>query len=362
MAGYVSRVREDIRRWSDIGLIDVDTAEALARDVESRAAGISFGQVLAVMAAVLLGASILIFIAANWEEIPRLARVLGLFVLIASGYVGGAVLKIRGHPAFGEAAWLTAAAAFGASIALIGQMYHLSGDAAGAVLAWCVGTAAAALLLRSGQLTSAAVLLAAAWLLVSGSESSGLDFPETFMALAAVLWALSRWTGSAVSRHMLLFSLILFAFLMALEHEIVPAAILLMVVSAGLFVIAAYRPDDVERLADVGGATPFYGLLGFLVGIFLLQAEFLDSSPASFAAAAAVAFAGIVASLVLAGRSSRAMRWLAYAGFAAETLLVYWVMVGTMLGTAGFFLAAALLMGGSAFAITRIEARVRAAA
>jgi uncharacterized membrane protein len=216
--------------------------------------------------------------------------------------------------------------------------------------------------LRSGQLTSAAVLLAAAWLLVSGSESSGLDFPETFMALAAVLWALSRWTGSAVSRHMLLFSLILFAFLMALEHEIVPAAILLMVVSAGLFVIAAYRPDDVERLADVGGATPFYGLLGFLVGIFLLQAEFLDSSPASFAAAAAVAFAGIVASLVLAGRSSRAMRWLAYAGFAAETLLVYWVMVGTMLGTAGFFLAAALLMGGSAFAITRIEARVRAAA
>ena len=103
----------------------------LSRDVEQRERkSLSFGSVLAMMAALLFGAAILVLVAANWEAIPRLGRVAALFATILAGYVGGAVLKTRDHDAIGEALYIIAAAAFGASIALIGQMYHMSGDEA----------------------------------------------------------------------------------------------------------------------------------------------------------------------------------------------------------------------------------------
>ena len=48
--------------------------------------------------------------------------------------------QLRGNGAAAEAAWLVAAAGFGGGIALIGQMYHLSGDELAAILTWCAGT------------------------------------------------------------------------------------------------------------------------------------------------------------------------------------------------------------------------------
>ncbi|TIS82186.1 MAG: DUF2157 domain-containing protein, partial [Mesorhizobium sp.] len=94
MAGYSTRIRADIERWRQAGLIDASTADVLRRDVEANARqSLSFGSILAMMAALLFGAAILIFVAANWDAIPRLARVAALFAIILGGYVGGAVLK-----------------------------------------------------------------------------------------------------------------------------------------------------------------------------------------------------------------------------------------------------------------------------
>src|SRR3954462_1553672 len=96
MAAYSARVKQDIARWLAQGLIPAPLAETLSRDVEQRdRKSLSFGSVLAMMAALLLGAAILVLIAANWEAIPRIARVGALFATILAGYVGGAILKIR---------------------------------------------------------------------------------------------------------------------------------------------------------------------------------------------------------------------------------------------------------------------------
>ena len=54
------------------------------------------------------------------------------------------------------------------------------------------------------------------------------------------------------------------------------------------------------------------------------------------------------------------MRWLAYLGFAVEISFVYIATVGTMLGTAGFFVLAAIGLGVLAFVIIRIERRLGA--
>jgi uncharacterized membrane protein len=53
------------------------------------------------------------------------------------------------------------------------------------------------------------------------------------------------------------------------------------------------------------------------------------------------------------------LRWVAYAGFAFELAIIYMVMLQSMLDTAGFFLAAAVLLGILALVIIRIEKRMR---
>ena len=94
-----------MRDGCESGLIDDTTADAIARDVEAHERkSLSFGSILAIMAALLFGAAILVFVAANWEAIPRLARVGALFAIIFAGYVGGAVLKLYDHAAIGRGA------------------------------------------------------------------------------------------------------------------------------------------------------------------------------------------------------------------------------------------------------------------
>lgn len=359
MASYASRLRQDMARWVRSGLIDDACAAAILRDAEAHERrSVSFGTILAVMAALLVGAAILVFVAANWEAIPRLARVGALFALIAGGYLGGAALKLHDHAAMGEALWLVAAAAFGAAIALIGQMYHLAGDETEAILVWCAGTAVAAVGLRSAPLTVAAAGLATFWLCSRGLEFwRASEFPHLFVPVAALLWLVSWWTRSTASRHLLILSMLLYALLYALDRNVTAVGASLAATSAALFAAAIFRPVETERFARLNGLLPVHCLLGFLVGIVSVQIDLGDNAGA-FAVAAALAFAGIGAALVFAGRESRGLRWVAYIGFAVELCLVYVLMIGSMLGTAGFFLMAGLLLGVMAFAIIRIEKRI----
>lgn len=362
MAGYSTRVRKDIARWAEAGFIDAATAGLLARDVEeNERRSLSFGSILAMMAALLFGAAILIFVAANWEAFPRIARVAMLFAIILGGYVGGAVLKTQRRAAIGEALWIVAAAAFGGSIALIGQMYHLSGDEASAMVTWGAGTALAATALRSSPLTVAAVGIADAWLVLSliGSFDifrSGIDIPQFFVAALLVLFGLSFWTRSQPARHLIMLSLIFYTATLAVDHDTIGIAAALAAVSAGAFAVAVLAPGPVDKIVQLGGRLPLHALIGFLTGMAMIQFELVDGG--GFAVAAAVTLAGIAASIVLAGRDSRGLRWLAYAGFALELCLIYAVTMETMLGTAGFFLAAAVILAVLAFAIIRIEKRM----
>lgn len=363
MAGYSSRVRKDIARWVEAGLIDASTAARLASDVaDNERRSLSFGSILAMMAALLFGAAILIFVAANWEALPRIARVAMLFAIIAGGYVGGALLKMRDRPAIGEALWIVAAAAFGGSIALIGQMYHLAGDEASALVTWGAGTALAALALRSNPLTVAAVGIADAWLVLSltgsFSFSRGVDVPQFFVIASLALFALSFWTRSQPARHLIILSLIFYVAVLAVDGDLIWMSAALSAVSACAFAAAVIAPEPVDRIVQLGGRLPLHALIGFLTGIMMIQFELADDH--GFAVAAAVALAGIALAIVFAGRDSRGLRWIAYVAFALELCFIYAVTMQSMLGTAGFFLAAAAILAVLAFIIVRVEKRMNA--
>lgn len=358
MASYASKVKADIARWSAAGLIDAATAGALSREIDlHQRRSISFGNILATFAAVLVGAAILVFIAAQWESIPRLARVAMLGGLILAGYVGGAVLKLRDHGFIAEAVWLVATAAFGGSIALIGQMYHMAGDESGAVLVWFFGALAAAAALRSGPLTAASAALAAAWLFLRLNIWDWNDVPHLFLLLAALVWAVSYWTQSRPARHLVLLSLVFYALMLAIDGRVMPTATALAAISAVLLAASVFAPRETDRIVQLDGALPLHALIGFLAGMFMVQAEVSDDVP-SFLLAAVLTLAVIVGSVVLAGRESRGLRWIAYAGFTVEVCFIYVITMGTMLGTAGMFLASGLVLAVAALLITRIERRI----
>lgn len=360
MGSYAAKVKRDIARWQEAGLVDAQTAEKLSFDIERNSGRkVFFGTVLTMMAAVLFVAALLIFVAANWDEIPRLLRVAMLFALIFSGYVGGAVLKLMGREAAGEAGWLIAGAGFGASIALIAQIYHLSGDEAQAIFIWGAGVALAAAALRSGPLTVGAVLLAGAWMTMQ--TSSGwyiIGPPLTWLAIACVLYLLSFWTQSLLSRHLLLLSLYLYVlfFHVVNEHSLfAPLALLAAVI--GVFICARLRPALTEYVAGLSGAAiSVQALAGFLAAVGMMQMTLHDEP--GFVFATIVALAGIVVALLVAGRDNRTLRWFAYVAFAFQLCFLYLVMLGTMMDTAGFFLLAGLTLSVLAFLISRLERRL----
>ncbi|MVA97587.1 DUF2157 domain-containing protein [Nitratireductor sp. CAU 1489] len=362
MASYAAKLKTDIERWRAEGLVDAATARRLLDDVTLTSRdGISFGAVVAMLAALLLGAAILIFVAANWEALPRLARVGMLFAVILAGYLGGAGLHARGQNGAGEAAYMVAAAAFGGSIALIGQMYHLSGDEAAALLTWCVGVGLAAILLRSPALTAAAVALSVAWLWTDSWDFwRDSPLPWQWLVLATALWVVSLWTASRPARHLLLLALVGYVCLIYLRTELLAVPVVLAVVSAMFLAATGAREAASERMLRLGGGAAVHGLIGFATAMMLIQAEIFDEP--AFMLAALATFGGSVAALMVAGRESRVLRWCAYALFTLELGVVYVATVGTMLGTAGFLLAAGLILAAMAAVIIRLEKRLLASA
>lgn len=361
VASYTDRVKSEIHRWQGEGLLAPDLAAALARDIESRRpAGTSLGTVLILLASVLIAAAILLFVAANWEAVPRLVRVLLLFAVMAAGTIGGAVAKMRGSRGLGEALFVVSSATFGASLALVGQMYHLSGDEVQAIGTWGTATALAAALLRSPSLSIGAVLLAAAWMVGTSSGLWTAGSPSAWFLLAvAVLWLLSFWVVSPISRVLLILSVLLYGCLLVLDRGGSPFLSLLIAAgSAFLFAFAVWMPKQAARYAALGSALPVLGLLGFFVGMVLAQVQ-VDHLAAAFVLAGIV-FAGVAVALWAAGRENRRLRRLAYAGFTVELVYLYVQVLGTMLDTASLFLASGFAFALIAVAIRRMERRFAA--
>ena len=361
MANQTARLKSEIDRWQAAGLIEAETAGRLRADVDARGGtGFSFAVVLSAFAALLFGAAILLFVAANWEDIPRLFRVGLVLVLILLGYGFGAVVTLRGHSRLAEAGHVVGIAAFGGGIALVGQMYHLAGDEAQALLVWCAAAALSAAILRSSALTAAAVALATAWMWSEGWDLwNDRSVPAAALPILAGLWVLSWWTRSVVARHFILMSLQAYVVLAYVGDDVVFAPAVLAAGAAALFVATARPGARFERWVGVGGAR-VHAMLAFGLAMLLLHVSFGDG--AELAVVAVLSFAACIGALLLSHGADRAVRWLAYLGFGLELCLVYVLTIGTMLGTAGFLLAAGLLLALAAAVILRFERRFKTVA
>ncbi|WP_454745684.1 DUF2157 domain-containing protein [Ciceribacter selenitireducens] len=354
---YRGRLKRDLGIWVEKGLIGQGVADALLQEHDSRRSAFSIGGVLMVLAAVLISASILLLIAANWEEIPRLVKVGGIVALIWVFHLLAALAFGRGADRLGGALLVMGAACFGGAIALIGQLYHLSGDAFDAMLVWFAMTAVSAAAFRSGALTAMAGILSFAAFAALLEQFNG-DWHMLYgwwpLFSGLIIALLSLWTGADRARHFIYWLLLAwFVWIYTLSIEVETA----MTYAAGgtiAFLVATLPISPAANfLRRFEPAFAFYALVLALLGLVLLHAEWTDGTALALLGIATIALA--LAALALEGRDNGAVRFLAYAAFAGEVLYLSYVTIDSMLGTSAFFLLAGLVVAVLAGVVVKLE-------
>ncbi|MBX9924930.1 MAG: DUF2157 domain-containing protein [Hyphomicrobiaceae bacterium] len=376
-----SRKRE-IARWREAGWITPEGERNILADISGGPGRISvaIGNVFAVIAAALLGLAALTFVASNWQEMSRLARLALLLGTMISAYVAAGVLFERGLAALGHAAVLLGVLIFGASIMLISQMYHIDGHPPDLALLWGLGALAAGLALRSAPSLFAALLLAGIWsvwesgiMIGNGSWWSGsgrrsaVHWPFV-IALAAI--------AAAFYRERVRYGLELCALAFAtwiLSFGIFMSGGKIIVVAAGIAAVAATA--SLKHYLKTNAALPgpidwhsiarnglFYGVLVLAGGIFMemltTEIDYPKARPSRSVLAVLETITWHAAQLIVAAAAiwyglksdHPALSRLGYTILSVTVLIIFFRTIGSLLGTSGFFLGAGLVAIGLAYA------------
>lgn len=356
---------QDISRWINKGLIDAAKGMELRHELASIEKGFGLGSILAILGALLLGAAILTLIAANWEDFSRIGRVAFVFGVIILGYFVGAWREKTGDLVFAQVFYLLGAVAFGGGIALIGQMYHLSGDAALAALVWALATLIGAILLRSFALSALAGTLGLFYVYSAISEPSWHSDAYLWIAplFAVALGLVSRWNISRSGMHsaagLLLVTLILYRFSIDFDDSVTLIDMVLAFGGAGLFFALSYYENIVERITGFARPLIQYMLALSFFGFAIIQVQLADRM-LSVALYGLIVIALSIGALMFNGKNHRGVRGLAYSAFGIEVLYLASVTIGSLLGTSVFFLSSGLIVLILAYVVVRIEKRLNA--
>ncbi|NKC12586.1 MAG: DUF2157 domain-containing protein [Gammaproteobacteria bacterium] len=186
--------------WVEQGHISHQQARAICRnygiDIDSiaqRALGYS---VLTGLGYLFAGLAVITILSANWDDIPRWIRMAGLIALTGAAHGYGLRLHLAGRTASATGLFLFGNVLYGASIALIAQIYHLGEHMPNGILLWALGTMPFAVILLSDRLMSVSLAIAFIWFFV---ELDTGYFPALFpLFLAASIYVLWRGKGSAI--------------------------------------------------------------------------------------------------------------------------------------------------------------------
>lgn len=157
-----------LNRWQEAGLLDEAQVAALRRfEADRHAEGASrlrWPAVLAAsMGALLVGAGVLLFVAAHWDQMAPGSRFATVIVLVTAFHLLGAASADR-VPRLAPALHGVGTLALGAGIFLAGQIFNLQEHWPGGVLLWALGALAGWLLLRDWVQAALLALLAPFWI------------------------------------------------------------------------------------------------------------------------------------------------------------------------------------------------------
>ena len=353
-----------VERWQHDGLIDAETASRLNVDLKKRGPRFSLGSVLATLGGLLLGAAVIMLIAANWQDMPRIMRIGLVFILIWACYLGGAWRQLRGDKLLPHTLYIVAASSFGAGIALVGQMYHLSGDVHSAAIVWAGGVLASALLLRSSVLAAFGAGVACFYLstYIFNNDYGDLSYRWMGPLLVLVGAGVARFTRSRPAAHLWCLFVLGWAVLLYAENESRVILGTMLVFGIALMLADAFAHTMLQKLTRFAHPLASYGLLLALLALGILQIDRMvsvvfDQGVTHDVIYGILILALSIGALAICGRDNGSLRSIAYAAFSFEVLYLAFATVGSMIGTSGFFLTAGVLVLLLAAFVRRMENR-----
>ncbi len=124
-------LQEELPRWEEKMLISREQGDTILKFYNLKridpAMKSDLTKTLSLIGAIFLGLGVLFLVGANWQKIPGLTKtVLLLTVTISTLYAGYLFTYIKeGYPQLGKSLFLLASLFWGATVALIGQIYHI---------------------------------------------------------------------------------------------------------------------------------------------------------------------------------------------------------------------------------------------
>lgn len=182
-----------IDKWVGEGTITKTQARKMLADIaESKKEQQSNKLIVAIstVGAILLGIGAILFIASNWQVIPRFGKTLLLIGSTFGAYYAGYVFKYQKSnlPQVGASLLFLGALLFGATVILIAQIYNLNANNHVLVLIWLVGILPLVYALRSMPIAALASLLFFLWLGLFFSPGGEWWFFETLGPVSLVLY------------------------------------------------------------------------------------------------------------------------------------------------------------------------------
>ena len=200
-AAYRQRLAADVARWQADGVISEATGDAIRAALPPLPRTVNIPTVVGILGGILIAAAFLAFVAANWTEIARPIRFAILLAGIAGAYGVGAFFDRSKRPYLADISATVGSIVFGASIALVGQMYHLADDFAAGLMLWSAGSLVAAVLTGSRGALAVALAAGCVWSGMRATEAA--DVPHMpFLAFWLIGAALAVIWNSPVARHL----------------------------------------------------------------------------------------------------------------------------------------------------------------
>jgi hypothetical protein len=358
---YGQKVERDLSRWQAAGWISDTGASAIRADLASRKPPFGAAAILAMLGAVLFGFAIMSFVAANWDAMSKLSRLL----LLLADAVG--LLRRR--------AWLfqTAAADVRAGRRArrhrrVRRQHHADladvphgGQPARRRAAVGAGRRCWRRAGAVHRALAATFVLLVVWTWWERSLSNAAHLASSCRGRAAALArGCAGVRGCILPRqpHLLADPL---GFFIARPARALAGGAARRLRGSGRGAGAGHR-----SARRISAATFAYAIVIALPRLFIMQ--FVDSrwffgtAPAARSGAsillAAISIVGLLGAMLWALKTDNtAALWLAYAGFALEVFMLHVMTIGTLLNTSLFFLVSALIVSAFAYAAYRLHQR-----
>ncbi|MBP1931424.1 DUF2157 domain-containing protein [Ammoniphilus resinae] len=182
-------LRREGLEWVDKEIITHEQYEKILQLYPEQHRMISF---LPIFASILVGLSLLTFVASNWDGMSQITRFVILLITMLGFYSAGFTLYRKGHPWVGQGLLGLGVVTFGASMILIGQMFHLIAYDARVFAIWALAGLGMLYLYRRNFfyfITAVILFTGQVYAMVSFGEASWLILVLTLFGLGIYAWS-----------------------------------------------------------------------------------------------------------------------------------------------------------------------------